>query len=221
MVRGLLFDNLGIKLVALLLAVVVYLNVYTDRPSTMLLSFPVQVTDLSDTLALASPPPAAIQVELRGTGKQLIRLRITEPPVRISLAGVARGRFERAIGPEDLPLPAGVQVDRMVSPRTLEFEVDRKVTRAYPVAPRVEGTPAAGWTWPREARADPETIEITGPARSLARIDSVALEPVSLNGRRDTLRVEVAPTELPEWSLAQPERVTVTVPLVPAQSSTR
>ena len=32
LIRGLLFDNLGLKLVALLLAVVVYLNVYTDRP---------------------------------------------------------------------------------------------------------------------------------------------------------------------------------------------
>ena len=36
LLRGLLFDNLGLKLVALLLAVMVYLNVYTDRPATMI-----------------------------------------------------------------------------------------------------------------------------------------------------------------------------------------
>ena len=34
--RGWLFDNLGLKFTALLLAVVVYLNVYTDREQTML-----------------------------------------------------------------------------------------------------------------------------------------------------------------------------------------
>ena len=34
LLRGLLFDNLGLKLVALLLAVLTYLNVYTDRPAT-------------------------------------------------------------------------------------------------------------------------------------------------------------------------------------------
>ena len=35
LLRGLLFDNLGLKLVALLLAVIVYLHVYTERPATM------------------------------------------------------------------------------------------------------------------------------------------------------------------------------------------
>ncbi len=34
--RGLLFDNLGLKLAALLLAVLVYLNVYLDRPASMI-----------------------------------------------------------------------------------------------------------------------------------------------------------------------------------------
>ena len=56
--RGWLFDNLGLKLTAVLLAVGVYLNVYTDRPATMLLSFPVEFTDLPDSLALHGPAPA-------------------------------------------------------------------------------------------------------------------------------------------------------------------
>ena len=47
LLRGLLFDNLGLKFVALLLAVLVYLNVYTDRPATMIVSFPIRVTDLA------------------------------------------------------------------------------------------------------------------------------------------------------------------------------
>jgi len=41
--RGWLLDNLGIKLVALLLALLVYLNVYTDRPATLIVSFPLQI----------------------------------------------------------------------------------------------------------------------------------------------------------------------------------
>ena len=82
LVRGLLFDNLGLKLVALLLAVLTYLNVYTDRPATMIVSFPIHVTDLPDSLSLSGPAPAVLQAELRGTAKQLIRLRVTEPGSR-------------------------------------------------------------------------------------------------------------------------------------------
>ena len=55
LLRGILFDNLGLKLVALLLAVVVYLNVYTERPATMVVSFPIQITDLADSLSLSGP----------------------------------------------------------------------------------------------------------------------------------------------------------------------
>src|SRR5437867_5982274 len=104
---GWLFDNLGLKLVALLLALLVYLNVYTDRPATLIVSFPLQVVDLADSLSLSGPVPASVQAELRGGGKQLLRMRLTEPQVKLSLAGVGVGRFERALTPADLPLPTG------------------------------------------------------------------------------------------------------------------
>ena len=50
-IRGLLLDNLGVKLVALLLAVVVYLHVYTERPADMIVSFPLEFEDLPDSLS--------------------------------------------------------------------------------------------------------------------------------------------------------------------------
>src|SRR5262245_56691186 len=105
-VRGILFDNLGLKFTALLLAVLVYLNVYTDRPTTMLMSFPLEYTDLDDSLSVSGPAPSVVQAELKGTGKQLIIMRVKEPRVRLSLAGARRGRFERALAASDLPLPA-------------------------------------------------------------------------------------------------------------------
>jgi hypothetical protein len=218
LLRSLLFDNLGLKLVALLLSVLVYLNVYTDRPATQIVSFPLQITDLPDSLALAGPIPAAVQAELRGTGKQLIRMRITEPPFKLSLAGVGVGRYERALSAADLPLPASdaIQVERIVSPRTVELQVDRRVTRRLPVAARVTGVPSSGVFWGGGIRLEPRVLEVTGPEGALAALDSVRLAPVVIAGRRDTVRVSAAPEGIPEWSTTIPEQVMVTVPLEPA-----
>ncbi len=215
LLRGMLFDNLGLKLVALLLAVLVYLNVYTDRPATMTVTFPIQITDLPDSLSLSGPAPSAVTAELRGTAKQLIRLRVTEPPVKVSLAGVGTGHFERALGVEDLPLPEGVQlqVDRLVSPRTLELNVDRRAVREIPVALAVEGMPSASWDGTIEAR--PARVKVSGPAAALAAMDSVRLQPVSLNGKHDTLTVAVAPQSLPDWCSMDPDHVEVWIPLEP------
>jgi hypothetical protein len=215
LLRSMLFDNLGLKLVALLLAVVVYLNVYTDRPATMTVSFPIQITDLADSLSLSGPAPAAVQAELRGTAKQLIRLRVTEPPVKVSLAGVGVGHFERALGAEDLPIPEGVQLqlDRLVSPRTLELEVDRRTTRDVPVAARVDGSPAALWDGTFVLR--PTRVMVSGPAAALATLDSVRLVPLSLAGRRDTVTASLAPQGLPDWCSMDPDHVELSVPLEP------
>ncbi len=214
--RGLLFDNLGLKLAALLLALLVYLNVYLDRPAESMVSFPVQVTELGDSLSLSGPVPSTVQAQVRGTGKQLLRLRVTEPPLKVSLAGVEVGRFERSVSVEDLPLGGydGVVVDRVIGPATIDLKIERKVRRWLPVAPRVEGGVGGGVAWSGVALADPTSVLVTGPRSEVAGLDSVVLQPVRLAGRRDTLRAQVAPEALPDWCSMDPPLVKVTVPLV-------
>jgi len=199
--------------VALLMAVLVYLNVYTDRPATMMVSFPLQLADLPDSLSLSGPVPAAVQAELRGTGKQLIRLRLTEPHLSVSLAGVAPGHFERALSAADLPLTPGLEVERMVGPRMLELELDRRRTRHVPVAARVEGIPSPGVVRSGAITTVPGSVTISGPARVVAQIDSVVLATVRIDGRRDTVEVQAGPNALPDWCTMDPANVTVKVPL--------
>jgi hypothetical protein len=212
--RGILFDNLGLKLVALLIAVLIYLNAYTDRPATMMVAFPVQVTDLPDSLTLTGTAPSPIRAELAGTGKQLIRLRVTEPAVKISLAGVAAGRFTRAIMPADLPLPEGVQigVDRVVSPRTLELDIDQRATREIPVVGRLIGSPAADAMISGPIAVHPPVLRVIGPRGVLAQLDSLRLVPVSIAGRRDTLTSVTLP-DLPAWCTSEPANVEISIPM--------
>lgn len=214
--RGWLFDNLGLKLTALLLALVVYLNVYTDRPATMLVSFPVEFTALPDSLTLSGPAPSVVQAELRGTRKQLIGLRVKEPRLKISLAGAAQGRFSRALAPSDLPLPAGgvLAVENLVGPRMIEVDVDAKAQRALPVRARVEGTAGSGYAFAGATLVDPAIVTVTGPKHALAGLDTVWLVPVRIDGKRDTVRADVAADSLPDWCSTDPRLVHVRVALV-------
>ena len=213
--RGWLFDNLGLKLTALVLAVIVYLNVYTDRSGTMLLSFPLDFADLPDSLSLSGPAPAVVQAELRGTFKQLISLRVREPRLRIPMGGAAPGHFTRALVPSDLPLPAGgaIAVENLVGPRVIEVDVDRRSRRDVPVAFRVDGSPAAGYAWGGVAILSPPVVHVTGPHAALQHLDSLRLAPVRIDGRRDTVRVDAAIPTLPDWCVADPPVVRVKLAL--------
>ena len=210
LLRGLLFDNLGLKLTALLLAVLVYLHVYTERPAQMLFSFPIELADIDTTLSLSGPVPSAVVADVRGTGKQLIRLRLAEPVLKISLAGVSRGRFERSISEGDLPVNAGdgIQIERMVGPRTLAIQLDRKIRRRVPVAARIEG--AGEWGPPE---LNPLFVTVIGPESAVSVLDSVVLGVVRVDGRRDTTRALVAPASLPDWCESEPGLIAVHVPL--------
>jgi YbbR domain-containing protein len=215
LLRGLLFDNLGLKLAALLLALLVYLNVYLDRPAEMTMSFSVQVQGLGDSLSLSGPVPSTVQAQVRGTGKQLLRMRITEPPIKISLDGIGPGRFEREVSAEDLPLAGyeGVEADRVIGPRVIDIGIERKSRRWLPVAPRLEVPAGSDSSWTPSVVVDPESVLVTGPRSAVARLDSVVLQPVRLGGRRDTLRTQVAAQSLPDWCVMEPALVKVTVPL--------
>jgi hypothetical protein len=210
--RGWLFDNLGLKFAALLLAVLVYLNVYTDRQTTMLVSFPVEYTDLPDSLARFGPAPAVVQAQLRGTWKQLIGMKVREPVLKVSLLGAGTGRFSRALAPADLPLPGPtVSVENLIGPRMIELDIDTRLDRILPVAPRVEGVPAAGFAWDGGLRVEPTMVRVTGPTRALDHLDSLTLAPVHVDGRRDTLRVDVGVDGLPDGCVSDPATVHVKV----------
>ncbi|MEQ1833079.1 MAG: YbbR-like domain-containing protein [Candidatus Eisenbacteria bacterium] len=213
--RSILFDNLGLKFTALLLAVLVYLNVYTDRPTTLLVSFPLEFVDLEDSLSVSGPSPAVVQAELRGTGKQLILMRVKEPRMKLSLSGARRGRFERALSASDLPLPpdASITMENLVGPRVVTLEIDRKVHRDLPVKLQLSGQPASGYRWVGEMLLDPGFVRLTGPEQVLLAIDSVALAPVRFDGKRDTVTAMVGPERLPDWCTAEPAVVKVRLPL--------
>jgi len=214
--RGLLLDNIGVKLVALLLAVVLYLHVYTERPATMQVSFPVQIADLADSLSLTGAAPEPVRAELRGTGKQLIRLRLTEPRLKVSLAGVSAGRYQRTLTADDLPiLPDDrLEVQQLISPRVLSLEIDRKISRRVPVAARVNGTPRGGFTQSGIAAVDPATVLVVGPRREIAHVDSVRLRPIRIEGKADTVSVVTGSDSLPPFCSIDPPTVRVTVALV-------
>jgi YbbR domain-containing protein len=209
--RGWLFDNLGLKFTALLLALLVYLNVYTDRPTTMLVSFPVEYTELDDSLSLSGPVPSVVQAELKGTGKQLIFMRVKEPRLKLSLAGARRGRLDRALAPSDLPLPAegGITVENLVGPRVVTLDIDRKAHRDIRVVPRVTGQPAPGYLWLGVALVEPQRVRVTGPEQVLLGLDSLVLAPVHVDGKRDTVSALVGPERLPDWCAAEPSMVAV------------
>ena len=218
---GWLFDNLGLKLFALLLAILLYLHVLTDRTVEETVDFPLVLSGLVDSLSLASAPPESVSVRLRATGKQILQLRYLKPPVTIGLADVGPGTFQRTLGPADVPLEGttGVTVLSVLSPEVLSLEVEARGHRRVRVVASLSGDPQRGFTT-GDPLVRPSLVRLTGPAGWLAGQESLLTLPIAVSGRRETLEVMQAIAGLPPFAAVFPGSVLVAVPIEPEESRT-
>ncbi len=218
---GWLFDNLGLKLFALLLAGLLYLHVLTDRTSEESVDFPLVVSGLVDSLSLATAPPESVTVRLRGTGKQILRLRYLRPAVTIGLGEVGPGTFQRTLGPADVPLEGttGVTVLSVLAPEVLSLDVEPRGERRVRVIAAFDGDPQRGYTL-GEPLVRPAQVRLSGPARWLALQDSVLTRPIAVAGRRESLEVMQALAMLPKFVAVWPGSVLVAVPIEPEELRT-
>ena len=86
-IRGILFDNLALKLASLLLALLLYAHVVTDQEREAVVQIPIAAVGLADTLSSVGELPPRVAVKVRGKWKDLIRLDLTRPFLSIDLAG--------------------------------------------------------------------------------------------------------------------------------------
>ena len=208
-------ENLGLKFMALLLAVALYFHVVTEQPVEQVLYFPVQVEGLADSLAMHTPPPQTLGVKVRGTGKQILRLRIVRPAVTLDLSGVAAGQFQRTMTSADFQgvTDEGVEVTGPSIPARVQLTLEPRAEAEVPVAVRLRGEPARGFFIEDAPTTQPERVRVSGPRSWVHARDSVETEVVSVAGKRGDIETVVPLVPPPTWATAMPGSVLVTIPI--------
>jgi len=191
---GILTQNLGLKLLALLLAFTVYAHVATEQEQEWQIRAPLKVTGLAGTLVVDQPPPASVELSVRGKGKQLLRLRVSPPQMILDLSRVGPGRIQRILSPADVALPVGaeVAVTEVRAPNMVTLTVDTLVVLELEVVLPVVGNVPEGLALLGEIRADPPRVRVTLPSRLAGRVE-LGVEPFDLRdlARRAEVKLRV------------------------------
>ena len=171
---GWLFGNLGIKLTSLLLAVLVFAHVATDREQELNFRVPLRLVNLSDSLVAMGSVPQEALVSFRGKGRDVYLSLLRGTWVQCDLAEAGPGSLRHLVSPRDVKLPPGINVvvSRVAEPETLALELDRRQRERLPVRV-VLGVPNTTLV----GRAAPESVDVDGPASLLSRMAWVPTEP--------------------------------------------
>lgn len=198
-VRAILFENLGLKLASLLLALLLYAHVVTDQERESVVQIPIAAVGLADTLTSVGELPPRVAVKVRGKWKDLIRLGLTRPFLSIDLATAKPGMFRTAITADDISrraippeLSRLVSVTEVLDPRSVDLAIEPKATRRLPVRARIVGTPASGYVLDQDPDVQPESVTVMGPARLVQGIDTLYTVAVDITGEREKIQRQVA-----------------------------
>jgi YbbR domain-containing protein len=184
------FAHLGLKLVSVALAVLLWMMVASQRASVERgLRIPLELQNLPENLEMVEPPQESVDVRVRGTADALGRIAPGDLVAFVDLRSAQAGRRLFHLSPERVKAPFAVIVTQ-VTPSSVAIRFEPSATRIVPVIPSVEGEPAPGFIVGKIS-ADPATVEIVGPESLLRRVTEAITEPLWVGSARTDVQSNV------------------------------
>ena len=181
LLRRYVFQNLGLKVFSLLMAILLWAAVTRDQVVEDAFNVPIEFHSIPESLEISSETIPQAQIRVRGPSHVLASLRRSDMHVDIDLTDARPG--ERTF---DLDAQRVVRVPRTVTvsqiiPAQLHVSFDSRSTRKVPVQPRLAGRPAAGMRV-QNVTANPAEISISGPRQRVNAVQSAVTDVIDITG---------------------------------------
>jgi YbbR domain-containing protein len=166
--------DIGLKVVALMLALFLWVNVAERREVVLTVDLPLRYTNMPAEMTFASEVPRMASVEIRGRSK-FLRWKLKDVYFAIDLSPAEGGIVTHIISPSEVRLPPekNLEVLEVLEPKGITVELDKLVTVKLPPRPLLEGELPEGWGMIGKARTEPEEIVISGAEKIVSHLDSV------------------------------------------------
>jgi YbbR domain-containing protein len=209
------FRHLGLKVVALACASLLWLTVAGEHVVERTLRVPVEFRNIPPPLEVVGDPPESVDVRLRGSSALLSRLDPGEVVAVVDLQQARPGSRLFHIRNGEVRSPYGVEVAQVI-PGTLGIELERTARRMVPVIVPTDGEPAPGFVV-GPITVEPSMVEIAGPESRVKKVSNASTEPISVTDAHDNVRDVVAVGVIDSAvRLVKPQDVTVIVDVMPA-----
>lgn len=195
-----ILENFGFKIVAVVMALLLWFHVATEKVYEYTKSFPLKISNIPEELVLAQKVPGDIQAKIRGKGKELLKLVLMEKKnLQIDVGDFKAGESNYDLKPDEIPIPEGLdlKVEEILSPKSIKIDLDLLMEKKVPVSSQITILPKEGYLQMGEVSLDPPEVIISGPRKFVRRIKSIQTEEKTLKEIDEPISGQISLT-LPE-----------------------
>lgn len=215
---GMFFRNLGLKFIALALAIIVFLIAREETFREVDIDLPVVTSEVPAGKILVSEVPQSLKLRVRASIHELSQMLESRKPYELDLKKVPESQTI-ILRPEDFQQHLGDKITVLaISPGKLDIDYDEVKTRELRVNVQMEQAPAEYWKLDEPLRANPSVVSVTAPGRELAELRSISTAPIDLSEMKEDAEL-VTELEIPRGVRVVPETVTVQVKVRPETGS--
>ena len=174
--RAFFTENLGYKIVALLLALLLWFDVNTDEVTVVEYSVPLRLAVRGSDMIVTNDVPREVEVTFTGRGKELLRLDKDLLAIEKEVAGGENDTLVVTIEPRDVLKPADLEITATaVAPQQITVVTDRFMEKT--VSLQTIGLPLAGEGYEiLDVVVEPRRVKVRGVTSEVRAIGSLALD---------------------------------------------
>lgn len=184
--KNLITNNLGLKISALLISVLLWFFVTSRGQSEMSMEIPIEFKNIPIGLGIVSSSHKTASVNIRGQERLMKNVKSTDIRLSVDLGKAKKGDGSLTIyvNKDDIKLPHTMSVTS-VSPSSLKVRIDETVTKVVPITPALTGSPEKGFEV-RSVEVNPSSVTVRGLKTEVRKISDLRTEALDITGLKET-----------------------------------
>ena len=182
--KNLIFNNLGLKVSAVLLSVFLWFFVASRGLSEITLEAPLEFRDIPADIGIASSSAKTVMLTIRGQERFMKSLNAYNVGVFLDMSKAREGEGIYHVNKEDVKLPFAITVTN-VEPAAIKVKLEEMVSKSVPVRVSIVGMPAKDAAV--STSVEPKNVVIRGLKSEIRQIRYLMTEDFDVSDMKETV----------------------------------
>jgi YbbR domain-containing protein len=178
--RRRIFDNLGLKISAVLVSVLLWFFVTSRGQTEMSIQVPLEFKDVPVGLGIVNTSAKSVNITIKGQERIMRSIKPGDIRVFVDLAKARKGEGSFHVNNDDIKLPYAMAVMN-VDPSIVRVKMEEAISKTVAVRPVLMGAPEKGYEI-RAVEVVPRSMVIQGLRSEVRKVNEIKTEAMDISG---------------------------------------